>query len=234
MKAEALNNAPEATKETNHQNSERPLSEFIFDLDWSKVFPYSLTTFDQIEIIDASTAQQFILEHHKSTFQLEYWGNRFFTEGTSDAKLRYYQKIADHFLLTHQGQPIGLVIGTLMDGHSYYLRYGMILRDFSSAGRIQGFVKYLLSVLATHHIDRVETDVSPANLVNVHVFNKLQFNITGLNLSERWGALIRFTKILNSNAEIIFLDQFCAGPRPQMDSPMGELIPITKKQGGKP
>lgn len=234
MTAGARKGAPEANHRERNESGDSKLSEFIFDLNWGNYFPYTLSENERIELVNARTAQQFILDHQAETFEVEHWGERFFNEGPSMAKRRYYEKVGDNFLFINKGKPIGLVIGTLIDGTSYYLRYGMILKEFQSNGRIQNFVSYILKVLTDHQVNRVETDIAPSNLVNIHLFNKLQFNMTGLSLSERWGALIHFTKILNVSAENVFLDQFCAGTRPQKEKPQGKLIPLTKKQGGLP
>jgi hypothetical protein len=60
------------------------------------------------------------------------------------------------------------------------------------------------------------------------VFNKLEFNVNGIALSERWGTLIHFTKILNSTGEKVFLDQFCVGTRPQVEVSSSNVISINK------
>jgi hypothetical protein len=45
----------------------------------------------------------------------------------------------------------------------------------------------------------------------MYVLTRARFNITGSLMSERWGALIRFTKFLNERGEDTFLQQFCRG-----------------------
>lgn len=224
--------AAAAPNKESHPHSSRSFSEDIFELDWTEYFPCLLGGEDAVERVDYQTAVQFILAHQTETFEQERWGHRFFNDQGSPAKQRYYERVADHFLFKQKGLPVGLVVGTLIDGHSYYLRYGMVLRNFQNGGRIQNFVNHLCAILKKHGVHRVETDVAPSNLVNVHLFNKLQFNISGLSLSDRWGTLIHFTKILNEEAEIIFLNQFCAGPRPQMEKARPALVLVNNKPGG--
>lgn len=234
MTAVSRKDKANASYKADEKKSSITLSEYIFDLRWASHFPLSFAGNETVELVDFLTAQNFILQHSEEVFEVERWGHRFFVENNTPSKVRYYEKIADHFLFKINGQAIGLVVGTLIDGHSYYLRYGMILKSFQNSGRIQKFVAHIMTILKRHGLHRLETDISPSNLINIHVFNKLEFNISGLGLSERWGSLVHFTKILNEDAENIFLEQFCTGPRPQKAlRPLGSGSK-NKKQGGLP
>jgi hypothetical protein len=95
------------------------------------------------------------------------------------------------------------------------MRSMAILPSFQGQGLFQDFLSHLFNVLKAHGVNRVTGDVSPSNLVSSHIFNKMQFNVTGYTVSDRWGALTQFTKFLNPRTEAVFLDSFCAGIRPQ-------------------
>jgi hypothetical protein len=208
-------------------------SEKIYALNWHKHFPLQLTENEDVRIVSFSDAFNFIKENHTNIFAEDLWGNPFFNEDNPTAKKRYYEEMSDCFLFFKEQKPYAVIIGTVCDWSTYYLRYGAFLKDFQGGGRVQTFLNHIILVLQNNSVIRVETDIAPSNLINLHIFNKLQFNMTGLNISDRWGALIHMTKFLNAKAEQIFLDQFCVGIRPQLDRGLAEVIPInrTKERG---
>jgi len=104
----------------------------------------------------------------------------------------------------------------LTERSQFRVRNCSILPAFQGGGRYQSLLRHLISVLGENGIDRIEGDVAPSNLGHIHVLNKLKFNITGFNLSERWGALVHFTHFTNPKPEKVFLDQFCDGVKPQL------------------
>jgi hypothetical protein len=215
------------------QNSNSSLSERIYGFSWSNYFPLKLNEDEDVVIVEFKKAIEFIKENHNQIFDENLWGNPFFKAENNESKQKYYELISDCFLFLKNQKPYALIIGTLTDWSSYYLRYGAFLKEFQGGGRVQSFLNHIILTLKNNSISRVETDISPANLVNLHVFNKLQFNISGINLSERWGSIIHMTKFLNLDAERVFLDQFCAGVRPQLENKLADVIPIkkTKERG---
>ncbi len=148
----------------------------------------------------------------------------FFEEEFTAAKQRYYQEMADCFMFYKGELCYAVFIGTPTDWSSYYLRYAAFIKDFRNGGRFQQLVSHFIHILKANSVVRIETDIAPSNLANIHLFNKLQFNITGITLSERWGALVHFTKILDLTAEKVFLDQFCVGTRPQTEASSANVI----------
>jgi hypothetical protein len=50
----------------------------------------------------------------------------------------------------------------------------------------------------------------------MHIATRLKFNQTGTLLSERWGAMVHFTKFLSEEKEEVFLRQFCSGVKYQL------------------
>lgn len=206
----------------------------IYNLNWNDHFPLKLSDDEYVKVASFSETMQFVQKNHAGFFDQDLWGNPFLQEDFSESKQVYYREMADCFIFMKGESAYGVFIGTPVDWSSYYLRYGALLKEFQTGGRAQIFVTHLLNVLQSKGIARVETDISPANLVNIHVFNKLKFNITGVTLSERWGAMVRLTRILDGNAEKIFLDQFCSGIRPQLQTDGTNIIPIDRaKERGK-
>lgn len=93
-----------------------------------------------------------------------------------------------------------------------------MIPEYQGNGNYQKLLLHLLHVLSTHGVERVEGDVAPSNLGHIHVLNKLQFNITGFSISDRWGTMLHFTKFLRKETESLFLNQFCHGVKPQLES----------------
>lgn len=204
----------------------KSFSSRIYGIDWSKYFPLKIADDEEIRMVDYTTAMNFVKENHAEIFELEQWGNPFFKEELTAAKQCYYEEVADCFLFYKGDLCYGLHIGNPIDWASYYIRYSALKKEFRNQGRSQAFTNYLINTLRENSIARIEIDIAPSNLPNIHIHNKLQFNINGITLSERWGALLHFTKILNPAGEKVFLDRFCVGNRPQIEDQQANVISI--------
>jgi hypothetical protein len=109
-----------------------------------------------------------------------------------------------------------LLICTPLDWSSYYVRSAALLPEYQGRQAIQHFLSgVLFPELTRAGVERVELDTSPSNLAMMHIATRLRFNPTGTLLTERWGALVHFTRYLAADSEQVFLDKFCAGPRYQ-------------------
>jgi hypothetical protein len=194
-----------------------PLSQALWGLDWSRALPHELTA-DGVTV-EASSFQRslpFIRDHYAAIFE-EDPGSPFSTDVTGPAKARWYQQMGDFFELREDGRTIGLLLGEPADWSTYYIRSAAVLREHQGRQLISTFcLRVLFKELERAGVERVECDTSPANLAMAHVLGRLRFNATGTNLSERWGALIRFTKFLNPERERTFLDQLCSGVKYQL------------------
>lgn len=142
----------------------------------------------------------------------------FLNEESPVAKQKYYSHLGDFFELVEKnsGKTVGVFAGNVTDWSTYYIRHCSVLPEFQGNGFYQQFLLFLSQVLKLHQMNRVEIDVSPSNFAHIHILNKFQFNITGLQMSERWGTIVRFTKFLNLQHEHFFLSRFCHGVKPQL------------------
>jgi len=186
---------------------------------WSNFFPiekqvsnnnFTFTTCDFL------TCKSFIEENYVSVYGEELSNSPFLTSGMSDNKEAFYQTAGDFFVILDQKKVIGILIGNAEDWESYYLRYTLLLREYQELSLYQILLNQLISALQAGGISRIRADASPANLINVHLLNKFQFNIIGFQNSERWGSIINFVKFLKKENESVFLKQFCWGIRPQL------------------
>lgn len=187
----------------------------IWSLDWGQHFPktdrgsditYAVSHYDEFT--------QFMKDHHR-LFQKDLIQDTLFLM-KDDRKSRsfYYREVGDFFVFRKGTQLAGVFCGHAMDWASYYLRWAFVLPQYRGQGIWQKFLKYFFSCLKNYDVDIVQGDVSPSNLVEIHLFTKLGFVITGQQLSERWGALLHFTKYLNEKNFTAFEFQFCTQRNP--------------------
>jgi hypothetical protein len=194
-----------------------PLSRALWGLDWNRVLPCQLTEDGvRVEVSSFGKVSRFSSEHYAELFE-EGPGTPFAAQTEGSAKARYFELAGDFFELTHKGVTIGVLVCDPVDWSTYYIRSAAVLRSHEGRRLIPSFVALvLLDELKRVGVERVECDTSPANVVMMHTMNRLRFNVTGTRLSERWGALVRFTKFLNGESERRFLTQFCAGVKYQL------------------
>lgn len=190
-------------------------SRFLWGIDWAEWLPRDLTD-DGIELhwSDIDSAMPFIEAHYAEIFEQDAERGRFFHEPFDGAKRRYY-KTADVFEIKRAAYTVGLLIGAPSDWSTYYVRTMGVLREYQGRQLPRLILPFLFDRLAKAGVRRFEAETSPSNLTSVLNLTRLRFNLTGTVLTERWGALLRFTKFVDPDAEGVFLDKFCAGIRYQ-------------------
>jgi RimJ/RimL family protein N-acetyltransferase len=189
---------------------QRSLSEQLWDLDWASLLPLQLGD-DGLVARYASfeAVQPFIAENYASIFEEERLSP--FSVRPHSAKTRYMALTGDFIEFSLGGEPIGVFVGMPTDWSTYYIRTTAVLRQHQGRAAPQNFFRALFPLLRACGVERVELDTSPSNIAMMHIVTRLRFNPTGTLLSDRWGALVRFTKYLDDHGEGTFLRQFCAG-----------------------
>jgi|GEM_PF-1452458 len=196
--------------------SVKGLTQRLWNIDWHSCFPLKLSntsvsaSLGNFEKMSLFTKQNFL-----DIYEYEANDQRFLPIENTESRVRYYEEAVDIFLFEDERRVVGIFTGNPLDWSTYYIRNCSILEAYQNQGILQSFLPCFLGRLKEAGVVRVETDISPSNLVNIHVLNKAKFNITGMNMSERWGSILRFTKFLKENNESTFLDQFCFGVRYQ-------------------
>ena len=126
-----------------------------------------------------------------------------------DAKRVYFRTTCDVVELRHAGQTVGALLGAPEDWSSYYVRVFAVLPSYQHPGLIRRFVRdHLFEPLMRHQVERVVADTSPSNIAMSRLFSELQFHVTGHQLSDRWGPLVRYTKFLDPACEAAFQRRF--------------------------
>lgn len=129
---------------------------------------------------------------------------------------RWYLGAASDLLeLRKRGETIGVMIGAPEDWSTYYLRIYAVSPDYQRPIVTRRFAECVMQRLEECGVQRVVTDTSPANTSAALRLSELQFHVTGQQLSERYGPLIRYTKFLDPAAEAAFLARFAGSAPPR-------------------
>src|SRR5262249_36586756 len=152
-----------------------------------------------------SSIAAFVAHHAAEIFEEDPSTSRFLPQRMTRAKRRYYELFADIFEFVEGERTAGVLVGTPVDWSTYYVRFVGTLPEVRGRKPFQAFLPRLLRILGAAGGERVEAETSRSNLAFVHIMNKFAFNVTGTAMSERWGALVRFTKFLDPESEEVFL-----------------------------
>jgi hypothetical protein len=134
---------------------------------------------------------------------------------TTEAKRWYLRTACDLIELRHHGRTVGIVIAAPEDWSSYYIRSFAVLHAYQRPGLIRRFIREsLFDPLTAHHVERIAADTSPTNLAMSRLFGELRFHVTGHQLSDRWGPLVRYTKFLDPVCEANFHARFSGATPP--------------------
>jgi hypothetical protein len=126
-----------------------------------------------------------------------------------DAKRWYLNNACDVVELRHDDRTVGVLIGAPEDWSSYYVRIFAIIQAYQRPALRRRFVREcLFEPLIAHQVERIVADTSPMNIGMAVVFNELHFHVTGHQLSDRWGPLVRYTKFLDPACEVAFQRRF--------------------------
>jgi hypothetical protein len=207
-----------------------PLSERLWGIRWPELLPHTL---DHETAVISSTfeqAQGFIDAHYAAIFE-DMGEGRFSRPSEAALKARYYRATGDFFEFKQGGRTVALLIGTPGDWSTYYIRSTAAVRESQGKRLIQRFLPFLFAVLKAAGVERVDAHTSPTNMALLHLLLRLRFNPSGTVLSDRWGALLQFTRFLDEQAERVFIDQFCMGIHYQFKSHPGSLG--ARVSGGK-
>lgn len=118
----------------------------------------------------------------------------------------------DLITLTHNNKMVGLLVGAPEDWSSYYVRVFALLPEYQRPALTRRFVRScVFEPLARRGVERVVAETSPANVAMSRLLSELGFVVTGNQLTDRWGPLIRYTKFLDPACEAQFHRRFGGG-----------------------
>jgi hypothetical protein len=185
------------------------LSQRLWDLDWSKVLPWS---FDGVTL-HAGTfedALPFMAEHYPRIFGVE--PDRFHHEEMTDAKRRFGDEMDVFVFRDGDDRAVGVAAAHPSDWSTYYIRTFAILPGYRENGWCNQWTERICEPLRSVGCDRWEGECSPANSAMLRMLTRQGCLISGSVNSERWGQLIKFAKFLNPHAEAAYRRQYILVP----------------------
>ena len=127
-------------------------------------------------------------------------------------KSEYLRDACDLIELRHEDNTIGVLMGAPEDWSTYYVRIFALRRSYQRPAMTRQFIRdCLFDPLTEHGVERICADTSPANIAMSRLFTELHFHVTGSQLSDRWGPLVRYTRFLSPACEAEFLRKFGGG-----------------------
>lgn len=128
------------------------------------------------------------------------------------SKQAYLSRECDLIGLSHAGKIVGIMVGAPEDWSSYYVRVFALVPEYQRPGLTRRFVREcLFEPLSRNGVERVVADTNPSNIAMTRLFSELGFFVTGNQLTDRWGPLIRYTKFLDPACEQQFHRRFGGG-----------------------
>jgi GNAT superfamily N-acetyltransferase len=183
-------------------------SERLWGIDWGDHFPIRYESGVVCEKVSLERALPFIRDNYDRIFASAQ--RAFYPDPISEAKLRFYRE-TDIFLFTENGTELGVVIAHPTDWNTYYVRTFAVLPEHQSRNVAHEWVARTLQVLQTHGVLRFETDTAPANRAVIKILSNFGLFVTGTLATERWGVVLRYTKLMDKSAEDDFVRRFCMG-----------------------
>jgi hypothetical protein len=201
----------EAPASGRRRKTEAPprLSELLWGIRWDDVLPIECTEGVTVHAVSYDEAMSFVRAHYKDIFP-SVPGTPFGRIEESPAKERYYRHAADFFEFRKGERRVAILICDPIDWGSYYVRSAAALPHFQGHAAIQRFFPFLFGQLSRVGVERVEAEAAPTNPTSIQHLTRLGFRITGTEMTERWGALVRLVKFLSHDRENVFVSQFCA------------------------
>jgi hypothetical protein len=195
------------------------MSERLWGLDWRKVLPWQIGDV-AIEWGSYDDILAFLREHGARLADGP--EGRFLVEEVTEAKRRFFAD-ADVFVMRHVGgRVVGFWAGHPSDWSSYYARAMNILPELREGRLASELSSRICETLAGTEVARIEVETSIANIPMTRLLHGLGFLVTGSSNSERWGAMLRFTKFLREKPAETFSRQFVYVPNYGRNPPAKE------------
>jgi GNAT superfamily N-acetyltransferase len=140
-----------------------------------------------------------------------------------DARWEATQPLRAAFAVSHHERfifydadvkPIGWSYGDMRDSETFFMTSTGILSEFRGRGIYTAFVRRLLAYLAVLGYERVVSNHQTNNRAVIIAKLKLGFNVTAVNLDERWGAQVELTYLMEDDRRAGYERAFALEPRP--------------------
>lgn len=194
------------SSETRRAEAPRSMSRHLWDLEWPS---WSFDGGIRCEVGAFEDAVPFIEAHYPSIFHDD--AGRFLDDRMTPAKRRFLEQ-SDVFLFREGDAVVGITICHPTDWSTYYIRSTAFLPDARQRGLAVEFASWLEQPLRNVGVQRIEADCSPANAAVNRALLSSGFVVTATLNSERWGAMLHYTRYLSDEAAACFQRQFLSVP----------------------
>jgi len=178
------------------------LSQRWWGLDWRDVLPFHLDG-ARADFATMADVLPFVKEYYPAIFGAKDVESRFLESPMTEAKRRYFAEM-DFFQFRVDGEAAGVFMAHPWDWNSYYVRSTALLPQYRGRRLLGRMLQRLEDPLRAAGVERVETEVSPANAPMIRTIGEQGFIVTGQTATERWGLLLRYTRFLSHEANAVF------------------------------
>jgi len=98
--------------------------------------------------------------------------------------------------LDPKGRPVGWHMGEAEDFQTFYMRNSGILPEFQNRGLYAAFSVALARYLGELGYERISSHHKPTNRAILILKLKQGFDVSGFEMTENWGALVKVVKII--------------------------------------
>ncbi|OIO03297.1 MAG: hypothetical protein AUJ51_04865 [Elusimicrobia bacterium CG1_02_56_21] len=127
------------------------------------------------------------------------------------APLRKLYSVIHHewfLFLNPKGQPIGWHMGEAEDHQTFYMWNSGILPEYQNRGLFTAFSETFMRYLRELGYERISSHHKPTNRRILILKLKQGFDISGFEMTENWGALVKLIKILPRDRREAFYKMF--------------------------
>ncbi len=195
-----------------HSPLRQTLSNRLWGINWQAELPISIGSIT-VRYIDSKHGLMMIKQHFKEIYHTDL-GDSLFAERLDEATLlfreRYYDEVGDFFVFEDQSEFVGMMICTVQDWNSYYVRSCSMRPGYQNQNIYFTFHQKLIELLQRYGVKRLEGDVGATNLKHLHITNKLGYVVQHVALSERFGATVHLCRFLDDKIYEDFAKRFSA------------------------
>ena len=135
-----------------------------------------------------------------------------------EAGRRYRPSSSEYVLFYHnypnEDEPVGWLHGYMEDKETFFIVTVGLIATFRGRGIYTTFLKGLIAYLAAAGYERLTTSHHPNNRAIMIAELKAGFNITGLELHEGYGSLVKMTYLFHQDRRESFEQAFSMAPDP--------------------
>jgi GNAT superfamily N-acetyltransferase len=115
---------------------------------------------------------------------------------------------------TDDGQAVGYSYGDIRDRETFFMTSSGILPEYRQQGLYTGFLKHFLSYLYALGYERVVSNHQTNNRAVIIAKLKAGFNVTAVNLDERWGSQVELTYLFHEDRRQGYAQAYTLEHRP--------------------